>query len=525
MVFGILLRALLLGAIAAPSSVLASPLLDPRVGGLSLIGPASSHLASAHYNPAALALSPGHHLLFDGTLRLGDGSIARRQVDSTTGAPRDGYEPAQDFLEIFPQFFLGASSTFGSERVVLALLLSTPVAQRIDLRTPGSALAASDLTSAHARSTEDQERVLSKLFDPGQQGPARYHLVDHTLYHLDLQVAASYRIIDELIIGVSAGYSFGQLDTAFVRDAALEGGTERDASEPVALNDCGQGRACGYEHADAAEVVRVRGQSHGLEFGAGLLVRPHPKVDLGLGYRSEVVGFGGDQIPAKGDAWVLRSPASLATWQGSSPVYQDLEGRATATYSLPHMLNLGVVVRPNERLVLDGQVRWQHLSTHRDLSIQLTGTQFRDEPRMPDRITHYRGFQDMFAFQLGAGYRVAAPLVLQGAVMLETSAVPEEAVNAAAIDALKVDSFLGLHWTVGRGVTLLLGYGLMLMPPVEVESSAFSPDKMVSCVDNRYSLDLPACTDSGKGLGLPSAAGRYSLMTHRVGLGLGYDVW
>ena len=506
------------------ASLLAAPLLDSRVGGLALVGPSSQHLASAYYNPASLTLMPGSHVLFDGTARLGMGTFQRRTTSTTTGAPGASLEPEGTYLEAFPQFFLGLASDLGTKNVVLSIFATTPVAHRISLQQGGSP-GASSLTHLRPRAEQDQAEVLSKLFDPAAQGQARYHLVDFTLYNLHITTAAAYRIIKELSIGMSVSYVFGSMDLAFARDVALDGGAKLDVGEVVALDSCGGGISCGYENDAAAEAIRTRGQSHGLAFGAGVLVRPHEDVDVGLGYSSEVVGVGGDDIPTKGDAWVLRSEASLKNWTGAGDIYRDLAGRSTVTYRLPHQLNLGVTWRPSNRLLFNGQARWQHLSRFDQLEIQLTGTEFRAAPRMPDRINLYRGYDDVFAFQLGGSYLLLESLGIQGAVMVETAAVPSSAVTVGTIDGVKVDMFLGLSWHVYRGLALRLGYGVVLMAPVNSETSDRSPALMVECVDSRYSVDLASCKATAQGQGVPSSAGRYALTIHRVGLGISYDVF
>ena len=501
----------------------AAPLLDSRVGGLALVGPSSQHLASAYYNPATLSLSPGSHVLFDGTARIGVGSFQLRTTDPNTGLPGSTLEAEQSYLETFPQFFLGFSSDLGTKNVVLSLFACTPVAHRISLQQDG-ALDGKTSGNLRPRSGEDQQEVLAKLFNPALQGPARYHLVDFTLYNLHITTAASYRVIRELSIGISVSYVFGSLDLAFARDVALEGGAKLDAGEVVALDRCGSNATCGYGDDAAAEAIRTRGYSHGLAFGAGVLVRPHEDVDIGLGYNSEVVGVGGDDIPTKGDAWVLRSRASLENWQGGD-IYSDLVGRSTVTYRLPHQVNLGVTWRPANRILFNAQARWQHLSRFEQLEIQLTGTEFRATPRMPDRINLYRGYNDLLAFQLGGGYLLLESLGIQGGVMVETAAVPASSVTVGTIDGVKVDMFLGLSWHVYRGLALRLGYGVVLMAPVDSETSDLSPALMVECVDSRYSVDLASCKATARGQGVASSAGRYALTIHRVGLGISYDVF
>jgi hypothetical protein len=485
----------------------AAPLLESRVGGLALVGPALDHPASVFYNPSALSLLPGTHLYLDGTFRLGWGSVALQPTDPSTGAPLLGpRQPAQDLREMFPHLFVQASSDLGFDSVVVGLTVHTPYSSRFSYRVGDS----------------------TDIFDPAAQGPARYHAVDLTMYSLFVTPSASFRIIDQLSIGFSFSYAFVATDFGFARDAAPEGGLFRDAGEAVALDDCGKGAPCGYGSNAAAEAVRIRGQANALAFSVGVLVRPHPRLDIGAAYHSRVVGWGESNIPSRGDAWVRRSQASVdnAAQMGlTGEPKRDLTGRGTITYSLPDMVNLGASWRFTPRLLLDLQLRWINFSAHDVLDVRLTGTEFRDQPQIPDRLVHFRGFQDVFAVQLGAGYQLTPRLLLQGASMVETAAVPAPAVSPAAVDNVKVDSFVAARVLLGRGFSLHAGYGLVVMPPREIQSSLFSPGDVVSCVEARYNIDLPDCRRVAGGQGLPPTAGRYALAVHRFGLGLAYDLW
>jgi long-subunit fatty acid transport protein len=498
-------------ALLAPAGTRANPLIDSRVGGLALVGPSVQHLASLYYNPATLTLLSGLHLFLDGSFHLGLGSVQRREVDGTTGAPTSSgaLSPSQDLIDAFPFFFSGFAWDFNTDRVVISVSLFTP-------------------TSTHQ--SLSSRTAVDKLFDPAGQGAARYQDVDLTFFQLFVTAAGAVRLIDELSLGFSVSYVFGLIDYAFVRDAALDGGSTRSDGSFVALDDCGgiRKKTCGYENDAAAEAIRVRGQSNGLAFGVGLLGRPHPAVDIGVGWASRVVGVGGDDVPAKGDAWVRRAPAmmSAARWDSrlSGPLSSDLTGQGILTYKMPDAINVGGTWRVNERVLLDLQFRWLNTAALDNIRIRLSGTEFRAFPRVPDRIVHYRGFQDVYVAQLGGEVQITPTFQIQGGAMLETSAVPTEAVTATNIDGHKLDAFASVGWRIGR-LVLRAGYGLVVMPTVTVESSVFSPSSVVECVDHRYDVDLPACEAAARGKGLPSTAGRYSLMSHRFDLSAAFDVW
>lgn len=442
----------------------------------------------------------------DGTLRLSHGSIQRSTIDSATGEPDPAGDlsfPEQSLLTPFPQLFVAFLSNLASDSVVFSLSAHTPAAHNISFRDG------------------------PKRFDPREQGPLRYHGVDLKLFHLYSTIAASYRATDWLVVGVSTSAVHGVMDFAFVRDTALSGGTTRGVDEYVALDDCGDGGRCDYEADRAAEAIRVDGSAWGLAFAAGVVIRPHRDVDLGVSYSSRVIGLGAEDISIKGDAWVRRSRAVLDNARADpalGPVDATLEGRATVTYRVPDAVRLGATWRATERLDLDLQLHWLNLSAHDRLDIRLTGSSFRKTPQTPTRIVFHRGFDDVFRVQLGAEYGLSGSLSLQGAAMVETGATSAEVVDPFAIDPTKLDAFVAVRWRLGRSFTLQAGYGIVVLPPVDVDDSAYSAADQVACVDAEFDVDTRQCQDAAAGKGVATTAGDYFLITHRLGISFAFHV-
>jgi long-subunit fatty acid transport protein len=497
--------ALVLLASLTDAPATGAPLVETRVGGAGLVGPASHHPASVHYNPAALWLDAHRsaHFFLDGTVRLGHGQSQRRPVDVLTGNTADNGSTLRQFeqedrLTAFPHFFFAFNSNLGTRSVVLGLTAYTPTAENTSLLQGSS----------------------SGWFDPAAQGPGRYHGTDLTLWHFHGALAAAYRVADTFIIGVSTSLVYGDLNFGFVRDTALEGGKKLGPGEYVALDECGGGKACDYESNAAAEAIRVSGTSWGVAFSAGVLVRPLPSLVFGLAYLSRVFGVESEEITAKGEAWVRRSSAAMAS-ASSLGLDRDMSGRGTVSYNLPDMVNFGTTWHLSERTLLNLQLRWINFVAHDQLKIRLTGSAFNREPLTPDRIIHHRGFQDVVAVQLAGRYWLRPDkLQLQGGVMVESAAVPSEAVTNLTVDGTKVDIFVAAAWRLSRLLTLRAGYSLALFPAVEVDAPLFDPSAMVTCVDASYDVDLRECKHASAGAGLATNGGDYTLITHRLGLSL-----
>ncbi len=490
-----------------------TPFLDPRVGGLGLIGPATSHPASVFYNPATMALKSGHRIYLEGAALL---AAARQQpalVDRQTGEPTSPWQldSQQTPSAWSPRFFFTAQSNLGLEGVMLGISVATPAT----------------MVYSHLRGPSGD------FLDPSLQAPGRAHGTDLTLYHLYLTPSAALEVTEQFLVGLSFSFIFGSLDYGFVRDAALDGGRslDRDSggqleNEHAALDDCGSGDPCGYGSSLAAEGVRVNGNSSGVALSAGVLVKPHRDVDIGLAVVTGVViGLGGRA--AEGDAFITRAEATYTNAEADPSITsprRQLRGRGTIDYALPHLVNLGASWRVTTPLTLDLQLRWIDQSLHDRLDIRLTGAELRDAPAIPDHIVHYRGLIDTFSVQLGASYGLTPRIRLEGAAMIESPAVSEAALSPLMIDGWKLDGLVALQLSLGRHFNLRVGYGLRWVPPRDVRQSGFSPAHLVECVDRYFDVDLPACQAAEEGRGLASAAGRYSLALHRFSLALGVDL-
>jgi long-subunit fatty acid transport protein len=460
------------------------------------------------HSPAALSRLSGFQIYISTNTSLKMGSGHRSPIDTLTGEPASSGDSLrsfdeQSFVAAQPQIMIASSLALAEDAVVIGLA---------------------------AYNSQDSGSVLTDpdgdIFTGGQQGGNRYHGTDLLFAHWNVALAAALRITQALHVGMSISYVHSIVNYGFVRDAALRGGSTRDEGEHVALDDCGGDEPCNYGNDRAAEAIRVRGNADGLAFGAGVVVRVHPRVYVGAGYSSPVVGFGGEAISASGDAWIRRAPAVVDSASADpeiGDVDADLEGRGKIVYQLPHRICAGVTWDTTDRLILDLQLRWLTYQIHDQLDIQLTGAAFRDPPRVPDRIVHYRGFQHAFAGQVGAAYRLSDRLDLHGATMVMSSAIPQDAVSLTAVDNWKIDAFLALRWRIWRQLGLSLGYGIVFMPSVRVTDSVFHPSALVGCVDGGFDVDLPSCTEASEGRGLASTTGTYSQMIHRLGLAMSYS--
>jgi hypothetical protein len=103
---------------------------------------------------------------------------------------------------------------------------------------------------------------------------------------------------------------------------------------------------------------------------------------------------------------------------------------------------------------------------------------------------------------------------------LETSAVDDNGVNAAAVDGFKVEPVGLIEFRVIRQLWLGGGYGVTFMRAVDVTNSAFEPTAATACTASGNNLTTEACQLRMAGRARPTAAGHYTAQTQDFGVTL-----
>ncbi len=477
---GVLVAALILTATAP---VHAAPLENARYGGLYVGSSVEPHPANILRNPAAIGMLTGTHIYLDGTLRLDHGRVRRSAIRSDTGNPGPGADlsfGSERYTHLTPDGYFGLTTDLGSNLVVIGVALLTPFAE----------------WQRYAGAVANP--------NPSQESSLRYHRIESQWFHLFVSPVVAIRAHKRFFIGLGMSYVRSMLNMVFARDRNL-----RDGSVPP------------YEEGLATERVHIQGAENSFCFNLGLVFRLPWNIDVGISYRSRVVGVDQSNVRAEGSAKVTR-------WDGDAGAWRTYKGRARTAYDLPDALTLGAKWAYRSWDFGFG-FEWSRWSEHEDIKFTLTGNEFRGEAGMANwdvSFKHYRGFQDVFRLSLSAAKRWGKKLKITVGAMYESTAVPKEWVNPAAMDGHKLDLAVGLVWRPHKSVGIYVGYGVILAPDVVASQSGFDPGHVVRCVEDRVDiLWSENCRRTTEGRGLPSAAGRYWMMTHRFGLGVSYDYW
>jgi long-subunit fatty acid transport protein len=489
----VVLSALALAGISGRAS--AAPLDEPFVGGLSFTGPTSPSLAAIYWNPAALGLVRGTQVMVSGSLRLSSTTVTRTSIDPSTGAPGVGFAPgsatANDVMQpvhwpVGPGAFMGISSDLGGDRFTIGFATYMPYVQQTKF-----------------------------ALSPTSNEPTRYQALQIDLRNLALVPALSIRFAGDFRLGIAPGFMFSTGHLAFAEDTALDGGKAGLA------RDCG-GMPCGAENPNADARYDVSsGNGLGdakfsLTLGGGLYYR-HQNIEIGLAYSSRPIGSSVSGVEVAGERTTVTRPAhpplpagGLVTCStGSSCVFGDL------SYRLPDVWIGGITWRLRPGFELTVMARWIWFHLHDRIDVRLTGPTL-EAAGVPEHVILYRGFHDVWDVRGRISYWFRERVRLGAQLRFETSAVDPSAVNAAAVDGLKVEPMALVEARVARHLWLSAGYGLTLMSQVNANPSAFDPLAATACADAGNALD--ACVARNAGQARPTAAGTYTRVVQDFGL-------
>jgi len=464
----------------------AGPLDDPHVGSLGFSGPTTGDLTAVYWNPGALGMMQGNQFMFGASLRATGVTVNRAPIDSATGLP-------------------GGTTTFPSAS---GHGLEHPFAW-----PPGSggfiglgAGVAGRFAIAVAAYTPFSQKLRFDVAAGGEQ-PTRYHLLSVDSRQLALASGLAIELSDSLQVGVAPGllFSYGRL--VLDEDTALANPSANGPGNPGVENDSAAARydlASSGTHAPAYFVV------------AGIHYR-HAAWEAGFSYASAPLSNGG-MIKLAMERSQVTPPsgtADLCSALGHSPCVSG-----EMRYRLPDIFTAGVTWHATRHLDAVAFVRWVRTSAYDQVTIRLVGPSSDSSlgRNLPSQLNLYRGFQDSWDMRARLVYAPVPWFRFSGTLRMETSAVPEANVNAAAVDGAKIEPALATEFTIGRHVKIGGGYALMWMFPVTVRDSRFDPTAASACAQAADDLSLPACQARLAGQARPTAAGTYKMMRHTLAI-------
>ncbi len=253
----------------------------------------------------------------------------------------------------------------------------------------------------------------------GTPAPQRYDIVHQEVIIVYPSLAAAYRILPSLDVGVRASWGY-----ASVKARNFVWATANHAEDP------------GFDGDFSASVT----DSMVWNFGAGILFRPTSFLELGASASS------GGNVRAKGTGIAILGD-KLPSLPGSGPEHIEplpdadakcaTGGTAAAlktciNFSLPRKAELGgrVILRDangGERADLELDGRWEQYNRDADIEVIVDGQDsLLQRPLRPTLIRH--GFQDVWSARLGGAYKIdlsADAVTVRGGVAFDTAAAPD----------------------------------------------------------------------------------------------------
>jgi long-chain fatty acid transport protein len=356
----------------APQAGRGAGLARPNFGGPRAVGMGGAFTAVADdatavwYNPATPAFFGQNQVYLGAEVTLSERSYT---PDPSSPLGMDGHtSQITETATVLPLPIVGASTRFGfgkTKATRFALSLLTYLAY-------GGAISYSQ----------------NDILNPNTMKPQG--IISTSIIDYEIAPALSYQVSDVLSIGAAlrigiTGFNVDDQETAF----------------RATLSDTGVG---------------IGGT-------LGIMIRPHPMVDIGAVYRTPLsaTATGGGPVVVTGQPTTNKDSSLSITW--------------------PQSAGLGVAVKPHWRVIASVQGDWTAWSSVQKLNASLFG--------IPDaQTTRPMRYNDSYALHLGLQTVVSRNVLVRAGYTLDSNAIPDSTMRRENQDALKatVAAGLGLHF-------------------------------------------------------------------------------
>lgn len=191
------------------------------------------------------------------------------------------------------------------------------------------------------------------------------------------------------------------------------------------------------------QTLDLQGDTWGAGFNLGLQLKPYDYLAFGVSYRS--------QVREK-----VEGPAHFRP-------FNALDARASGSIILPDQIFTGVMVRPLEKLSVEGGLIWTRWSLFRNFDLKFDNALH--------TLSEQKNWHDTWRGQLGVEYRALPWLDLRAGYAYEHDPMPDRSADylVPTTDRRHNLSFgTGFRW---QAITLDLSYTLVLMPDRTVNTS------------------------------------------------------
>jgi len=387
---------------------------------------ATDNPTAIYFNPAGLALGSGWRIYAEGLFALRHLEYDRPEgaidnLDPEPGMPGTPAEAAganagtATLNNVVASPFLGAATDFGVPNLGVGLAVFVPF-------------------GGQASWDRNDDWAGNQAYPGAEDGVQRWSTIEGSLRSLYISAGGAYRLPGpRLSLGGAINVVRSSINTVRARTAA---GTDD-------LVD-GEGNLL-----EGRSLVDVSG-TH-LAAAVGVIWEPVDRVWIGASYQSQP-GFG-----------TMSQSGTLTNKLGASGTSS---GDIDLEQALPDIVRLGVKLRPTERIEVRVSADYQRWSVleHQclvDANDELSNCDLNDDGSVgPDGrgivVNIPRNWKDTFGVRAGGSYWITPAVEVNAGANFDTSAVPDETIDASLIDQNKLIVLAGARFAL-LGQDLLLG--------------------------------------------------------------------
>ncbi|MBW2733057.1 MAG: outer membrane protein transport protein [Deltaproteobacteria bacterium] len=446
-------------------SCLFGPMAHGSPVGTIFSSPTTGDAASVYWNPAAMTLLKGHHLML-----FGGGSPIWATYQRDVPSPHDGLiAPKADIFMVAPSATIAGVTDAGLDRFRFGFAVSAPL-----------------VAGASWKRTYD-----------GRPSPTRYFVEDGYEVTIISQLAAALRINRYLSIGVGLDLYTTLTKFTFEMDFASQINHLACSADP---SSCRVDSPLARENPayDAHGYNRGVGWSVGLT--AGLLITPTPWLRFGVGLHT-----GGGDVGYNVTLFLDVPPAARDFLARSFPsiTLPPLEAEFEAVLHIPMIINVGMAIEPFHRLELGLDLEWINES---ETGLILANLLDDRSGGLIHDIVLVKGKRDYWQTALHARYELTERWHLGGRLEYRPSTRAEEWISPVSVDFSRVGAHFGARWQVLPYLALSLEYSHFFLFDVTVKNT-------------RFGFNPDPTTPEELGLDKPSPTGLYTADAIRLGFG------
>lgn len=429
-------------------------------------GPTTADAASTYWNPAAMTLLDGHHLMLFGAI-----SAVRLQYQRDTPSIFDGarYPQADVFIaKPAPAFGFVTDATLKDFRFGLGV--SLPVL----------------------------DGATWKLDYDGRPSSTRYYAEAARLGTFGIHTSAAYRIAPWLSIGAGFDVFGAFISHRVMTDFGAKINQIACASNP---STCSLDAPLARENPAFDALTTLDGLGFGVGASLGILVTPFPWLRIGAGFHS---GAGNVTVPVDLEVQLPKTVTDYVGQNLPSMSLPALTAQGDVEVSVPMIVTFGVAVWPTPKLELAFDLHWMQTSR----TALLAGTITKDQSGglISDQVL-IKAREDSLLIGLRGTYRLLDGLLLALRFEYDKNTRPDSFISPVSVDFNRFSFHLGARWQATRWIAFSVEYGHYFMPSRDIKASAFAPNANPT-------------TPQEEGLDKPSATGLYSVQADRVGVGV-----